>query len=121
MVKEMTCIVCPNGCLLRVEQNGEEITVTGNICKRGETFGKTELTNPMRTICSTVRTVFSDIEVVPVRVSAEIPKGMIFPVMEEINKVRLSERLGIGEKVIENVLGLNADVILTSNILKEEV
>ena len=37
-MKEIICIVCPNGCTLNVEKNGEEITVTGNKCKRGEEF-----------------------------------------------------------------------------------
>ena len=51
---ELICIVCPKGCHLKVdEENGYR--VTGNSCKRGEEYGKKELTNPTRVITSTVR------------------------------------------------------------------
>ena len=40
---ELTCILCPKGCRLRVdEKNG--YAVTGNQCPRGIEYGKTELT-----------------------------------------------------------------------------
>ena len=117
---EMTCIVCPNGCSMTVERNGEEIIVTGNRCKRGEAFAKAELTQPMRTICSTVKTVFPDVPVLPVRTSCEIPKDKIFAVMEEINKVTVTERIHSSDIIIHNVLNLNADIIATSRMLQDQ-
>lgn len=120
MVKNMTCIICPNGCNLTITKDDDKITVKGNTCKRGEDFGVKELTNPVRTISSIVSTSFKDKPVVPVRVSKEIPKDMIFKVMEEINKVKLHKKVGRGYKVIEKVLGLDCDVIVTSDILLED-
>lgn len=116
---QMTCIVCPNGCRLQVEEAGGAWKVTGNRCKRGEVFAVSEMTNPVRTICSTAATGFPDVPVVPVRVSGEIPKERIFDVMAEINKVTVSRRIKRGTAVIENVLGLGVDVIVTSGILEE--
>lgn len=116
MTKEFTCIVCPNGCHLVVDINGDNIKVSGNTCKKGEEFAITELTNPVRTISSTVRTCFKDCPVVPVRVSAPIPKEKIFDVMNEINKVLVDKRLKIGDVVIKNVLGLGSDVIAISDM-----
>lgn len=116
-MKEFVCIVCPRGCTLKAEGSGDNITVTGNSCKRGEKFAVDELTHPMRTICSTVATVFSDAPVLPVRVSCDIPKEKIRDVMNEINRAVVTERIGRGAKVIENVLGLGADIIATSDIL----
>lgn len=117
-MRELTCIVCPNGCSLRVGQKDGGWSVTGNQCKRGEKFAIGEMTHPMRTICSTVRTAFPEVPVIPVRVSDEIPKERIFDVMQEINKVKVDWICGTGDSVIENVLELGADVIVTSNILK---
>ncbi|MDD7681035.1 MAG: DUF1667 domain-containing protein [Stecheria intestinalis] len=117
--RKMTCIVCPNGCALTVREENGTIMVEGNQCPRGEAFGESEITCPMRTICTTVRTIFPEVPVLPVRVSCEIPKDKIFDVMKEINRVTVTERLGTGDPVIRNVLGLNADVIVTSSILKE--
>ena len=118
MIK-LTCIVCPNGCELEVDEKALE--VNGNKCPRGKQFANDELTNPKRTICSSVKTTFIDTPVVSVRVSGDIPKDRIFDVMKEINKVVVDSRLGIGDVVIANVLNLKVDVIITSNILKENL
>ena len=118
-MKEFTCIVCPRGCSLAVEDNNGEYTVSGNFCKRGRDFAVSEMTCPMRTICSTVYTVFTDTPVLPVRVSADIPKDRINEVMAAINGTVVTERIGRGDTVISNVCGLGVDIIATSNILKE--
>lgn len=117
-MKELVCIVCPRGCRISIDQSGGEPVITGNGCKRGETFAKSELTAPMRTICSTVRTVYPEAPVLAVRVSAEIPKARIFDVMREINAVRVDGHPARGDVIIPNVLGLGADVIATSDLLK---
>lgn len=118
-MKELTCIVCPNGCGLRVEKKDGQWEVSGNQCKRGITFAIEEMTHPMRTISSTVRTAFPEVPVIPVRVSAEIPKERIFDVMKQINQVRVEKICGTGDVVIEDVLGLHVDVIVTSDLLRE--
>lgn len=120
-MKEFNCIGCPRGCLLRVEKDGDEFIVSGNTCDRGKEFAISEMTAPKRTICSTVKTVFSDVPVLPVRVSKDIPKEKIFDVMKEINAVTLTERIGRGDIIIENVLGLGVNVISTSSILKTNI
>lgn len=119
-MRKLTCIVCPNGCGLQIEEAGGEWIVTGNRCKRGETFAIAEMTNPVRTICSTAATVFAEAPVLPVRVSGEIPKERIFDVMEEIHKIVVTERVKRGTPLIEDVLGLGVDVIATSGMLEEQ-
>lgn len=120
-MKEFNCIGCPRGCLLRVEEENGEFTVSGNSCENGRKFAVSEMTEPKRTICSTVKTVFADVPVLPVRVSADIPKDKIFEVMREINSVTLDKRISGGDAVIENVLDLGVDVISTSNVLNEHI
>lgn len=118
-MKEFTCIVCPNGCRLEVELEADgTVRVSGNKCPRGEAFAKSEMTAPVRTISSTVRTVYEETPVLPVKVSSEIPKAMIFQVMEKINQVLVERPLKRGETVIENVCGLGVDVVAASSILK---
>ncbi|MEF9917014.1 MAG: DUF1667 domain-containing protein [Lachnospiraceae bacterium] len=119
-MRELICIVCPNGCKMKVEKKEEQWIVSGNKCKRGQVFAVAEMTHPMRTICSTVKTSFPNIPVLPVRVSEDIPKELIFQVMQEINQVVIKEVVGKGEVVIPHVLGLTANVIVTSDLLKRE-
>ena len=118
-MKELVCIGCPRGCQLKIEKNNrDEWVVTGNTCKRGEAFAISEMTAPKRTICSVVKTAFPETPVLPVRVSADIPKERIFDVMAQLRTVTVTERIGRGDVVIPNVLGLCADIIATSNILR---
>lgn len=118
-MKEMTCIVCPNGCQLTVECVDGKYNVSGNKCRRGAEFAVSEMTHPMRTICSTVATAWPEIPVIPVRVSGEIPKEQIFNVMKKIDSVTVDQPLGRGDVVIADVLSLGVDVIVTSERLKK--
>ena len=112
-MRELTCIVCPRGCRLKID---DDLNVTGNSCPRGAQYAKDELTNPKRMITSFMRVKNRDNCVVSVKTSTSIPKGMIFQVMEEINKVGVDAPTTIGEVAIKNVLGTGADIIITKNI-----
>ena len=118
-MKQLVCIGCPRGCRLTIDEKDGEYIVTGNTCPRGKEFAISEMTAPKRTICSTVKPAFPDVPVLPVRVSDDIPREKIFDVMREINAVTLKERIGRGDAVIKNVLGLGVDVIATSDLLKQ--
>ncbi len=114
MVRELTCIVCPKGCPLKVElENGEIVSVTGFTCPRGKQYAIDECTHPMRTITSTVRTESG--EVVPVKTNTTVPKEMMFDCMREINRAVLATPARIGDVVIADILGTGADVIVTAN------
>jgi CxxC motif-containing protein len=116
-VQNMICVVCPNGCRLRARQAGEEITVTGNKCKKGIGFARAEIINPTRTVTTTVRTAFPGIPVLPVRTAGEIPKGHIPDLIRFLGTIILTEPIGIGGIVAKNVLGLGVNVIASSDFL----
>ena len=114
MVRELTCIVCPKGCPLKVElENGAVANVTGHTCPRGKQYAVDECTHPMRTITTTVRA--TDGSVVPVKTATTVPKELMFDCMKEINNAVLSLPAHIGDVVIANILGTGADVIVTAN------
>lgn len=112
---ELVCIVCPNGCTLHIEGSDETLTVTGNACKRGEAFAKTELTYPMRTLCTTVRTQQAGVPVLPVRTNGEIPKEKLFDVMRLLDGVTLVSPVARGDVVVKNVCDTGVDIIATSD------
>ena len=118
-MKELVCITCPNSCRMMVEQKGGKWIGSGNRCPRGQKFAEDEMTCPKRTFSTTVRTAWKDVPVLPVRISQEIPKENIFDVMEVINRTTVRQSIGRDDVLIPNVLGLGADVIVTSDCLKE--
>ena len=112
-MKELTCIVCPRGCRLTID---DDLNVTGNTCPRGAQYAKDEMTNPKRMITSFMRVKNRENCVVSVKTSTSIPKGMIFEVMEEINKVGVDAPTHIGDVAISNVLNTGADIVITKNV-----
>lgn len=114
--QEFTCIVCPRGCELSVSVIDGEITVTGNTCPRGIPYAKQEITTPMRSLCTTVRTAFKEFPRLPVRTNGEIPRDRIFDAMKEINKVMVTTRCRCGDIILTDLLHLSIDVIATDTV-----
>ncbi|HHU27878.1 TPA: DUF1667 domain-containing protein [bacterium] len=113
MMKEFICIVCPRGCKIRVNEQGE---MEGYGCKRGITYVQNEMTNPKRMLTSTVKIKSKIVNRLPIITSSEINKDDIFRVMEEINKVKVEAPIYIHDVIIKNVLGLGVDIIATRTI-----
>ena len=116
MIKELTCILCPNGCVLNAEAEGDNITVTGHSCPKGKDYAIQELLAPMRTISSFMLVSNGEEPLVSVRLNRPIPRERIFDVMAEIKKQRLTAPVSCGQIIIANVLGLDSDVIATKSI-----
>ena len=119
-MKEMYCITCPTGCRLSVDKQDGDISVQGNECNRGEEFAIAEMTNPMRTLTTTVRTTFPGVPVLPVRTDGEIPKGKIMDAMRALNRVVVSNEHDVGDAVVANIVGTGVRVIVTSDLLSRK-
>lgn len=115
MIKELTCINCPLGCNVSVTvEDGEITNITGNNCKRGEIYARNEMTNPVRTVCSTARVDGAKEYLVSVKTEEAIPKDKIMDVMKEINEALIKAPVKIGDCVIEDVAGTGIRVVATS-------
>lgn len=112
-MKELTCIVCPRGCRLKID---DDLNVTGNSCPRGAQYAKDEMTNPKRMITSIVRVKNRENMMVSVKTSTSIPKGKIFDILKEIEKVSVEAPVHIGDVLIKDVLGTGSDIIATKEI-----
>ena len=109
---DTVCIVCPNGCIMHRNADG---TVTGNRCPRGAAFAEAERTHPTRSVTSTVKTLFADKPVLPVKTTGEVPKERVADVMAVIDSLLLGHEVAVGDPVAENVLGLGVNVVATGS------
>ena len=137
MRKTITCIICPNGCLLSADvsepgtdapvtgtENPRSIdsTVTGTGCPRvidsprGEAYFIQEITDPRRTLTSSVLVKGGELPLCSVRLTEPIPIARISDVMKEIRKMKVEAPLESGTVLIRDVLGLGSDVITTKTI-----
>ena len=115
MKKSLICVSCPLGCPIEVEiENGEVVSVTGNTCKRGDSYARTEITNPVRSLTTSVKVEGGVHPVVPVKSAGPVPTGRMFDCMEEINKAVIKAPVKIGDVVIENICGLGVDIVATN-------
>jgi len=104
---------------MTITGSGSDIIVEGNKCDRGYDFSMTEMTNPMRTLTTTVRTKFPGVPVLSVRTAAEIPKGKLMEAMHELSGFVIDTELGCGDTVLENIVDTGVSVIVTSAALKQ--
>ncbi len=112
--RTITCIICPRGCSVDVEINGEDISVSGNSCPRGEKYALDECTHPMRTVTSTVRVSNREDTMVSVKTADPIPKENIRDIMDMIHKTEIKAPVRIGDRIISDICGTN--VVATKSI-----
>ena len=120
MKKSLICVSCPLGCPIEVEiENGEVVAVTGNTCKRGDAYARTEITNPMRSLTTSVKVECGVHPVVPVKSAGPVPKDKMFACMEEINKAVIKAPVKIGDVIIKDIVATGVNIVATVNIEKK--
>ena len=112
-MKNLTCIICPRGCGLTVEETADGLKVLGNLCPRGEKYAIEECTHPVRTVTSTM--ACENGAVVAVKTDKPIPRELVFDCMKAINGAKAPTDTKIGDVLIANVLGTDANVVATQN------
>ena len=117
MENNITCIVCPLGCRMKVTKCSDGgYTVEGNTCKRGEKYGVEELTCPKRVVTTTVRIEEGILNLLPVKTKDSIPKELIFDLMELLDSVRMQAPVKVGDIVVKNALNTGVDIVAARNM-----
>ena len=113
-IRQITCIRCPMGCLLTVELiDGVVTKVSGNQCKRGEEYAKTECVNPVRTLTTTVKVING--RPLPVRSAEPLPKALLFPCLSVLRGVTVTAPVEIGTVIVPNICGTGIDIVATTS------
>ena len=134
-MRELTCIVCPIGCLLKVEltaqASGEESpadgdglpvpVITGNQCRRGNAYAMEEIFSPKRIVTATCAVSLNAEESalrgpafprrIPVRTSVPCPKEKINELLKDIYSLKQELPVRAGQKLISGWKGSGIDVI----------
>ncbi len=118
---DMTCVVCPIGCHLKVtvDENGNFLSVTGNRCPRGEAYAKEEITDPKRVLPTSVKVIGGELPLTSVRTEKAIPKRLIFSAMKVIKSIQVNAPVKRGQIILENILDTGVNVIATRTVKKQ--
>jgi CxxC motif-containing protein len=110
----VTCIVCPTGCKIRVlKEDDRVLEVSGNSCKRGEAYASQEAIAPKRTLTTSVRVLQGDFHLVSVKSAVPVPKSCLLDVMRSARLIVATAPIRVGDVVATNVLGLGIDLVAT--------
>jgi len=115
MKRQMTCIICPRGCALEAELQGEQVTVTGNACPRGAEYAVNECLHPVRTVTTTVRVTNREDTMVSVKTRTPVAKEDMARVVALLRKLTVEAPVTVGQIVAENICG--STIVVTKNIL----
>ena len=115
--KEITCIVCPLGCKILVSTKGKSVRILGgNKCKKGVHYAIYEALDPQRMLTSSILVSDGEWPLLSVKTTKPIPKKFIFSVLKEMKQVVVQAPVHPGDVIIQNVAGLDVDVIATKTI-----
>lgn len=114
---EIICVVCPMGCHLNVSVDGSVYKVEGNKCKKGKIYAINELSNPLRTVTSTVRINGANICRLPVKTKQAFPKGRMLELMSVLSKVEVEPPVKLEQVILKDVLGTGVDLVSTKTVL----
>ncbi len=116
-MRELICICCPLGCHIKVDDTDmNNLIVTGNTCMRGDRYARDEVTCPKRVVTSICEVDGGEIEVVSCKTKDSVDKKLIFDVLREIKKVKLTAPVHEGDVIVPNVLGTGVDVVATKTV-----
>ena len=115
MKRNLTCIICPRGCALCADIQGEQVTVTGHTCPKGEEYAINECLHPVRTVTATVRVANRYNTMVSVKTETPVAKDAMMDVMEALRSTCVNAPLSIGDEVLEDVCG--SRIIVTKAVL----
>jgi len=126
-MRNLTCIVCPMGCSLEVEEDANSqgsLSVTGNRCPRGAIYAKEEIRSPKRVVTATcsiegeadfANSIVS-VRRVPVKTSSPCPREKIQALLQDIYKTTVSLPVKAGDIVLAGWKGEKIDIVATRTI-----
>ena len=114
MKKEIICTVCPRGCRIQVEGQGDTvISVEDYGCKRGLEYASAEFAHPVRILTTTVKTDSEKCPLLAVRSSKPIPKEKQMDCMAVIRTVLAKAPVKRYDVLVENICDTGIDIVAT--------
>lgn len=118
--REMTCIICPNSCSLKIVfDDKEELEVQGALCERGIEYGKNEIVNPVRNLTTTVKVVNGVLPLVSVRSDRPIPKNKMAEAVKLLQSIQLEAPIAFHQIILKDMLGKGINIISTREIKRD--
>jgi CxxC motif-containing protein len=121
-VSEIICVTCPQGCLLKVKHDGDQVLdVLESGCQRGREYAICELQDPRRMVASTVRVIGGLHPLVPVYTRSAFPKPMIPQLAQALRQIELTAPVEINQVILADALGTGIDIVASRDMPEEQL
>ena len=111
MEKDLVCIVCPVGCRLKITGTIDDMTVTGESCKKGIAYAHEEMINPVRMVCTTVRITGGVHSVIPVKTDRAIADKFKLEVVKAVKDIVLASPVKMGDVIVSDLFGTGVNLV----------
>ena len=117
MKKEIICTVCPRGCHVMVEGEGEKIlSVEGHSCKRGQEYASSEFAHPVRILTTTVKVEGVEHDLLPVRSDNPLPKEKLFDCIDVIRALSVKRPVRQYDVLVADICGTGVNMVATKTM-----
>jgi CxxC motif-containing protein/NADPH-dependent 2,4-dienoyl-CoA reductase/sulfur reductase-like enzyme len=113
----VTCVLCPDSCVVRVSSLGGETLAEGARCQRGVKYSIKEAIDPRRTFTSSVRVEGGEIAVCSVRTSKPLRRDDWRQARELAAEVALKAPVRCGQTVAEDFLEKGVALVATKSVV----
>jgi CxxC motif-containing protein len=101
-----------------MSEGEDELSVSGNLCKRGEEYALREYRDPHRMLTSTVKIEGGTQRRLPVISDSEIPKRCMKECLDTLYSMKVKAPVYCGEVVVTDINGLGVNIVASRSILK---
>ena len=119
MRHKITCIHCPLGCQIKVEEKNNNFQFSGNFCIKGEEYSILEIKNPTRILTTTVLVKNGKQLLLPVRSEKGIHKDLIKKCIFILSKLKVKAPIKYKDIIYKNILNTGINIIASRNINKK--
>ena len=122
-MQNLTCIICPIGCFLTIEEKSDlDLNITGNKCQRGAVYAKEEIRDPKRVVTASCEILeISETETniprrIPVKTILPCPKNRINDLLADLYRLKIKLPIKAGDSVLTNWQGTGINIVATRTI-----
>jgi CxxC motif-containing protein len=116
MKKSIVCFICPNSCVLTITEDGTNLQIENNRCPRGIDFVQKELSDPERTLTSTVRVLNGMLPLVSVRSDRQVKKAELKGLIRQLDVLTVSAPVKSGQVIVRELGRNRVTIIATRNV-----
>eukprot|EP00702_Spironucleus_salmonicida_P004273 EST45564.1 Hypothetical protein SS50377_14494 [Spironucleus salmonicida] len=117
--RQITCIVCPNGCnmLVKIGNTNDIEEITGNQCKSGISYARQEIVEPFRTFSTSIAIENGETTRLPVKLSKPIPRNKLIEAAKKIRQCVVKAPIMMGDVVLKGIFG--SKVVACCSVLEK--